>query len=95
MIALFPAMCEASTERVKIDSIHYKTERLSKEQLAAAILVESLPEPENRRGMRAVLYANPQTKEVWYEYVERPPTDNEILQEINEKLDKLLQKWLT
>ncbi|MBA7703000.1 hypothetical protein ES703_111780 [subsurface metagenome] len=90
MIGLFHEPVSAGKDRVTV--IHYKPERLSAEQKKAIILIENeaLPKAENRPGKSAVLYVNPQTKESWYEYEDRPPTQEELLTEISQKLTTLI-----
>ncbi|WDU84192.1 hypothetical protein [Caloramator sp. Dgby_cultured_2] len=44
------------------------------------ILIEELPEPQQIEGKIAVLYCNPVTKDVWYEYEDRPLTKEEQLE---------------
>lgn len=61
----------------------------------AGIMVDQLPqEPAPQRGKRNVLYCNPQTKDIWYEVVDRPLTPQEILEEQNEKINLLIQMQL-
>jgi hypothetical protein len=55
---------------------------LSEEEIAFAVKVERIPEPEIIEGKEAVLRCNHKTKRVWYEYVDIQPevqqfTDNE------------------
>ncbi|MBA7481232.1 hypothetical protein ES707_16702 [subsurface metagenome] len=90
MIALFHESVSEGKERVGV--IHYKPERLSAEQRKAAIEIENeaLPKAEDRPGKSAILYVNPQTKELWYEYEDRPPTQEELLTEISQKLTSLI-----
>ncbi len=44
------------------------------------------------KGKIPVLYANPETQELWFEYENRPLTQEEIMAELVEKLDALLMK---
>ena len=91
MIALFHEPVSAGKNRVGV--IHYKPERLTAEQKAKAILIENeaLPKAEDRPRKGAVLYLNPQTKELWYEYEDRLPTQEELLTEISQKLTSLIE----
>lgn len=50
------------------------------------ILVDSVPEPEHIDGKSAVLYCNPETKELWFEYADIPKTPEQIQAE---KIDLL------
>jgi hypothetical protein len=90
MIGLFHEPVSKGKDRVTV--IHYKPERLSAAQKGAIILIENeaLPKAEACPGKSAVLYLNPQTKELWYEYEDRPPTQEELLTEISRKLTTLI-----
>ena len=84
-------------ERVRVGVIHYKPKRLNTEQRSAGIMLNGLteadiPEPEIQRGKNPVLYANPKTQEMWYEYVDRPFTQEEIMEELTAKIDALITK---
>ena len=43
------------------------------------ITATNIEEPEQKTGKTALPYCNPQTGEFWYEYVDRPLTQEEIL----------------
>lgn len=90
MIALFHEPVSEGKDRVTV--IHYKPERLSAEQKKNIILIEDkdLPKAEDRPRKKAVLYVNPQTKELWHEYEDRKPTQEELLIEISQKLTDLI-----
>lgn len=45
-------------------------EELEKEE--NSIIVETIPQPEIIEGKEAILYINPETKDMWYEYVDMP-----------------------
>lgn len=68
-----------------IESIHYmpfdETHGLgkTKEELESegGIFVESVPEPENRPGKSATLKFS-ETDGLYYEYIDRPPTPEEV-----------------
>jgi hypothetical protein len=57
------------------------------------IQVEELPVGENRKGKSAVMYLNPQTEEVWFEYTDRKLTLEEENQDLKEK-QALMQQAL-
>lgn len=60
------------------------------------IYVDSIPENlPIKKGTNQVLYINPLTEEMWYEYVDRPLSPEEVQQEVNEKIDLLLQIQLS
>lgn len=90
MIALFHEPVSEGKDRVTV--IHYKPERLTAPRREAAMLIENeaLPKAESRPGKSAVLYVNPQNKEPWYEYEDRPLTQEELLTEISQKLTTLI-----
>jgi hypothetical protein len=52
------------------------------------ILVDSVPEPDQvqMQSKNSVMYINPSTKEIWYEYIDIPKTNEQIL---IEKVDSL------
>ena len=94
MIALFHEAVSSEKDRVTV--IHYKPERLPEEQKKAIILIEdeALPEAGDlKKGKKAVLYVNPKTKELWYEYEDRPLTQEELLSEISAKLTSLIDLY--
>ena len=92
MIALFHEPVTEGKDRVGV--IHYKPERLTAEQKANAILLDiteaDLPKADIIAGKSGVLYINPQTKELWYEYEDRPLSQEELLMEISQKLTELI-----
>lgn len=53
-----------------------------------------LEQPEPKRGKSFIYYVNPQTKEQWYEEVDRPLTSEELLEIQNEKLDLIMMNQL-
>lgn len=52
-----------------VEAIHYKPELLTAEQKLNSIEVTSIPEPERNSCCSPVLYINPITKEMHYEYL--------------------------
>ncbi|KNB70140.1 hypothetical protein ADS79_27845 [Brevibacillus reuszeri] len=61
--------------------IHSFPSELDQETLERGVIVEGLPEPQTPGGKGAVLYINPQTKELWYEYITLPiPEEDRIAQ---------------
>lgn len=91
MIALFHEKVSSSKDRVTVK--HFKPERLTEEQRAAAIFYEddAMPVEEIRPGKSAVLYVNTETKELWVEYEDRPLSQEELLMEISSKLTTLIE----
>lgn len=59
----------------------------TREQLELeGVFVHSIPEPQQVDGKSVILYCNPATKELWYEYEDIPKTSEQIQQE---KIDEL------
>lgn len=89
MIAYFGTL-ETDT-RFRVGKIHFKPEQLTEEQLVGAIMVETHTEPEVMPRKVSVLYVNPQTLETWYEYIDRPPTQEELMQDFVVEMEKMKQ----
>ncbi len=53
------------------------------------IKVENVPEPIQVKGKSTLPYCNPETKEVWYEYVDKPLSSEEQLKELQEQINTL------
>lgn len=80
---------EKETEtKAHVIFIHYQPEELPEETLKTGLLVESIPEPKRIEGKRSKLYINLQTKELFYEYIEREKTKEEQLQEQLKNLEE-------
>lgn len=99
MPMIFLAKEDEGKEKARVELIHYMpddpVEGLPDEIKQQGIRVESVPEPpEPKRGKSAVLYCNPKTGELWYEYVDRPLTPEELAQEQSEKLDLIMMALL-
>lgn len=65
-----------TTEDNIVSFIHYKPfdskdglGKTKEELEQEGVLVESVPKPENIEGRTPILHCNPETKELWYEYV--------------------------
>ena len=54
------------------------------------MLVKDLPIEEDVTGKRAVLHVNPQTKELWYEYVDLPLPENERIAQLEQYMKALM-----
>lgn len=52
-------------------------------------LVENVPEPEQIEGKVGVLYYNPETNEVYYEYIDRPLTEQERIGQLEQAILEL------
>ncbi|PIC05481.1 hypothetical protein CS060_04175 [Anoxybacillus flavithermus] len=57
-------------------------------------LVEDIPEPEQVEGKTPVMYYNPQTNSVYYEYIDRPLTPEEELRQRIELMQQALDALL-
>ncbi|MCW6085502.1 MULTISPECIES: hypothetical protein [Clostridium] len=68
----------------KINGLNKIKEELEK----TGILVESIPEEEHIEMKSPVLYCNPDTKELFYKYVDIQKPTEQILQERIETLEK-------
>jgi hypothetical protein len=82
---IFVKLQKENDTRAFVTMIHSKPENIgiNTEEDAIAkggILLTEVPEPEAIQGKTAKAYVNPQTKEFWYEYVDRPLTPEEKLQ---------------
>lgn len=67
-----------SDTRGKVTFIHYNPVLLSdQEKLTGIMLESSIPQAEVQAGKIAILYINPETNELWYEYEDRPLSPEE------------------
>ncbi|MEG6521185.1 hypothetical protein [Desulfotomaculum sp. 1211_IL3151] len=71
--------------KAKVSFVHFKPEMLKEEEKHDGIMLDSdnVPEPENVKYKMPVLYINPETGELWHEYIDVEPTDIEKLQQEN------------
>lgn len=67
----------------------FNLEGLSQDTINKGVLVENIPETENITGKTAELYVNPITKELWYEYKDRPLLPEEKITEQQKQIDNL------
>lgn len=94
MIILF-GQKETDT-RLKVSVIHYSPEKLTEEEKTDGILVENIPnKPNDIFGKSLTLFINPVTKEMWYEYEDRPLTDSEKIEQLQSVVDQLVLDALT
>lgn len=70
-------------EKSEVYLVHYEPNLLPEEMQNQGIDVEQnpIPQPENRPRKFAKLYINTVTKEMWYEYFDRPLTTEEHLED--------------
>ena len=88
---LFVGYEKINGTRGRVTLIHHFPYELDQDVLGGGALVELVPEPETPAGKGSILYINPQTKELWYEYVDVPlPEDERIakLEQENTELKK-------
>lgn len=79
-----------SEERARVKSIHYFPEKLSDTQRAQGTIVERIPESLEQIGKNSILYFNPISLELWYEYEDRELTLEEKVEQQQEIIDQLL-----
>ena len=70
----------------KVNMAHYQPQLLSESERAGGLIVNDYPNPELVKYKSAIPYINLETKEVYYEYVDRPLTKEEQLEKENEEL---------
>jgi len=80
---------QENTNRGRVTLIHYMPEQLPAALREQGIEVAEIPEPQEVDGKMAVLYINPTTKEMWYEYADRPLTLEERIQQLERALLEL------
>lgn len=65
---VFLGIQKVNDEKAKVMLIHNRPDDLTEEEKSKGVLVESIPEPEKRKGYVPKPYINPETKEFWWEY---------------------------
>lgn len=73
--------------RGEVILIHNQPELLTPERRAEGIQIEVLPEEREMVGKKSVLYVNPETAEVWWEYKDRPLTMKEMVADYEKRLE--------
>ena len=71
--------------KASVSSIHYQPEILDVVERSNGIEVVSVLEPIVQEGKTPILYINPQTKEQWYEYIDRPLTEKEEIEKLKQE----------
>lgn len=58
------------------------------------IVVNDTPKEESKKGKEPVLYCNPKTKELWYEYIDKISKEEEIakIQELEQKVEQKVEQ---
>ncbi|MCS5501933.1 hypothetical protein NY607_12430 [Lysinibacillus sp. A4] len=75
-------------------SVVFDGKYLSQENKDKAIKLESLPVDESTTSQAAILKADSKTGRVWYEYVDRVPTVEEVNVQLQKKVNELEQAIL-
>lgn len=78
-----------SETRARINVIHYTLEDLPQETIDLGVEVEQIPEPEQFDGKEWTMLFNPHTKDIWYEYRDRPLTPDEKLKIANQEISMM------
>ena len=77
-------------DRGRVNLIHFQPDHpehgLSPEKKAEGIEVAEIPTPQEITGHAAVLYINPLTLELWFEYVERELTPKEQEEKLGQEI---------
>ena len=88
---VFVAYDEVVDGKAKVKTCIYKEREYSERMLASGLFVEAVPEPDPSKGLY-VLYVNPETKELWYEYTDipaRPVYSNSVKDQMQKQIDDL------
>lgn len=72
---------EVTPTKHLVKRYHNFPEMLTDEEKEGSISIDTPPETEFPVGKVGVLYCNPETGNVWYEYVDRPLTEIEQLRQ--------------
>lgn len=82
----------------RVDGVHnmpfdetYGLGKTEEELNQTGLLVESLPVREDN-GKNATLFVNKSTKEMYYEYADFPPTEDEKFEQVNSALSAALME---
>ena len=78
---MFIAYLVESPERAKVVGCHLGSNSLDQERYPVLEVAE-IPEPASQMEQIPVLYVNPVTKELWYEYIDKIPSTGELLARI-------------
>lgn len=82
--------------RGRITLIHnqpyHEKHGLSEERIKEGIEVDSVPKSDNKEGKKAVVYINPQTKEIWYEYEDKKLSEEDRISELEKRIKELENK---
>lgn len=84
---IFIRYIPGTVEKAKVEAYGTYTEQFPQDE-KNVVFVEgnhSFPTVEERRGKAGELFINPSTKEMWYEYADRPLTTEEELHNVKEE----------
>lgn len=76
---------EKETEEVAKVVLIYNVEPKNRSMYDGYIEVKSIPEEEVVQGKQALLYCNPKTEEIWYEYIDAPKDVREEFEELKNR----------
>lgn len=76
----------------RITSYHSNPEKLTEEQVSKGILVEQIPDIEQRTGKQGLLMYDDVENSVYVDYVDRPLTDTEKIDKLQNDIDYLILK---
>ncbi|WP_035296233.1 hypothetical protein [Brevibacillus thermoruber] len=76
----------SSATKARVEVIHYQPQYLPPEVIEKGIIVDEVPDPNPPANKVGILFINPQTQEMWYEYVDRPLTPEERIAQLEEQL---------
>ena len=75
------------THYVPFDSVNGMN-KTPEELKLEGILVDNIPEPKRIEGKSSAMYINPTNKEIFYEYVDIPKTQENLMQERMRSLEQ-------
>lgn len=76
----------ASETKALILAVFHQIDSLPQNVIDECIAVESVPVPEPPEGKEGVPYINPQSKEIWYEYADKPLTPEEKIEQLESQV---------
>lgn len=76
----------ATATKAMVLVMHFQPELLPQEVVEKGIMVDEVPTANPPAGKVGTPYINPQTKEIWYEYSDRPLTAEEKIDQLQQQL---------
>lgn len=89
---IFLKLEQTETNIAKVEMVHYFPEMLGESEKSDGIMVESVPEPSIQAQKTAVLFFDKGSKELYYEYIDRPLTQEEQFEQMKQQQSSLEQK---